>query len=88
LIGAEQADFVRDGFADKRGKSIEIDVRDNTSNPITLAADGANDWRFAGTDATGSPATAAFIPMPVLGQPDDERFIAFDNVRRVFQYPP
>ena len=59
LIGAKQADFMRDGFADERGESGSPDVRDHARNHIALAANGADDWRFAGTNATGSAATAA-----------------------------
>jgi hypothetical protein len=79
LIGAKQADFMGDGFADERGGSIGVDVSDNAGDHIALAADGADDWRFAGTDATSSTAATAFIPMPVFGQAADESFIDFDN---------
>jgi hypothetical protein len=41
LIGAKQADFVRNGFADERGESIRGHVRDYTRNNIALAANGA-----------------------------------------------
>jgi hypothetical protein len=79
LIRAKQADFMRDGFADKRGESVGIDIRDNASNDIALAADSADDWSFAGTDTPGSTPAAAFIPMPVFCQAADESFIDFDN---------
>jgi hypothetical protein len=79
LIRAKQADFVRDGFADERGESVGSDIRDHARNHISLAADDADDRRFAGTDAAGSPAATAFIPMPVFSQAADERFIDFDN---------
>jgi hypothetical protein len=79
LIGAKQADPVRHRFADERGKSGGIHVRDHARNNISLAAYGADDWRFAGTDAAGSAATAALIPMPIFGQAADESFIDLDN---------
>jgi hypothetical protein len=79
LIGAKQADSVRDGFADERGKSIGGDVRDYARDHIAIAADCADDWRFAGADAASSAATATFIPMPVFGQAADESFIDFDD---------
>ena len=79
LIGAKQADFVGDGFADERGESVGSNIRDHASDHIALAADSADDWSFARTDTTGSAATAAFIPMSVFGQAADESFIDFDN---------
>jgi hypothetical protein len=79
LIGAKQADPVRDRFADEGGESFGIDIRDHARNDVTLAADRADDWRLAGPDAACSTAAAAFIPMPVFGQAADESFIDFDN---------
>jgi hypothetical protein len=37
LISAKQADFVGNGFADKRVKRGSLDVRDNTSDHVSLA---------------------------------------------------
>jgi hypothetical protein len=79
LIGAKQADFVRNGFSHKGVKRCSLDIRDHARNHISLAANSADDWRFAGTDAAGPPAAAAFIPMPVLSQAANESFIDFDN---------
>jgi len=79
LISAKQADPVRHRFADEGGESGGIHVRDYARNHISLAADSADDWRFAGTDAACSTAAAAFIPMPVLRQAADESFIDLDN---------
>jgi hypothetical protein len=79
LIRAKQADFVRDRFADERGEGIGTDIRDYPCDHIPLAADGADNWRFAGTDAASSTAAAALIPMSVFGQAADESFIDFDN---------
>jgi len=80
LIGAKQADFVGDGFANKGGESGGIYIRNHARDHIPLAADGADDWRFARTNAAGSAAAAAaFIPMPVLGQAADESFIDLDD---------
>jgi hypothetical protein len=79
LISAKQAYLVRDGFADERGESIGSHVRDYARNHIALAADGADDWRFSGTDTARSAAPAAFIPMSVFRQTANEGFIDFDN---------
>jgi len=38
-----------------------------------------DDWSFTGTDTASSPATAAFIPMPIFRQAADESFIDLDN---------
>jgi hypothetical protein len=78
LIGTKQADPVRYRFADERGESSGIHVCDHARNDIALAADRADDWGLAGTDAPGSTAATAFIPMPVLGQAANESFIDFD----------
>ena len=82
LIGAKQADPVRHGFADERGESGRIHVRDYTRNNISLAADSADDWRFAG--ASGPTATATFVPMPVFRRRTFHRPRQF---RRAYQYP-
>jgi hypothetical protein len=79
LISAKQADLVGDGFSHKRVKRCGLDVRDYPRNHIALAANSADDWSFAGTDAAGSPAAAAFIPMPIFCQAADESLIDFDN---------
>jgi hypothetical protein len=79
LIGAEQADLMRYRFADEGGERCGLDVRDHTRNHIAPAAGSADDRGFAGTDAASSAAAAALIPMPVLGQAPDERFIDLDN---------
>src|ERR1700730_4812622 len=79
LISAKQADLVRNGLAYECGESVGIDVCNYPRDHIALAADGADDRRFAGTDASGSIAAAALIPMPVLSQAADESFIDFDN---------
>jgi hypothetical protein len=79
LIGTKQADFMGDGFADEGGESSGIHIRDHASDHVSLAADGADNRRFAGTDAPSSAAAAALVPVPVFGQATDESFIDFDN---------
>jgi hypothetical protein len=79
LIGAKQADLVGDGFSNEGGKSSGIHVRDYTGHDISLAANSADDWSFAGTDAASSTAAAAFIPMPIFRQAANKSFIDFDN---------
>ena len=79
LIGAKQTDLVGDGFANKCGESVRIDIRDNTSDDIAFAADSADDRGFAGTDTASATPAAALIPMSVFRQPADESFINLDN---------
>jgi hypothetical protein len=79
LIGAKQTDFMGDGFANERGERIGSDIRNHARNNIAFAADSADDWSFAGTDAACSATAAAFIPMSVFGQAANESFIDFDN---------
>ena len=79
LIGTKQADFMGDGFAYERSESGGIHVRDHARDNIPLAADRADDWSFAGTNAARSATAAAFIPMPVFGQAANESFVNFDN---------
>jgi len=79
LIRAKQADPVRHRFADERSEGSGIHVRDYPCDHIALAANRADDWSFAGTDATCSAAAAPFIQMPVLCQAAHESFIDLDN---------
>ena len=53
LIGTKQADFVRDGFADERGESGCLYVRNYPRDDVSFAADSADDWCFTGADAAG-----------------------------------
>jgi hypothetical protein len=83
LIGAKQTDFMGDGFANEGGQSVGIDIRNYARNHIALAADRADDWSFAGTNAASSPAATAFIPMSVFGQAANESFIDFNNAAKL-----
>jgi len=66
LICAKQADPMRNRFADEGGESSRIHVCDHARNHIALATDCPDDRRFAGTNAAGSTAATAFIPMPIF----------------------
>ena len=70
---------MRDGFANECGESGGIHVLDDAGDDVALAADSADNWRFAGTYAARSAAATALIPMPVLGLAADESFVNFDN---------
>jgi len=83
LVGAEQANFVRNRLTDEGFQSFGLDVRNDAGHNISLAADGADDRSFAGTNAAGSITIPAFVLMPVLGQAADESFIDFDNATKL-----
>jgi hypothetical protein len=63
LIGAEQAYFVRYGFAHEGFKCTGFEVFDNAGDDIAFAADGADDGRLAGADAASPAALPALVPM-------------------------
>ena len=79
LIGAKQADFMRDGFANESVKRCGLDVRDHAGHDVSFAANRTNDWCFAGTDTARAASAAAFIPMSIFGQATNESFIDFDD---------
>jgi hypothetical protein len=78
LVGTEQADLMRHGFAHKGFKGSGLDVGDDAGDNIALAANCPDDGDFARADAAGS-AAPAFVPMAVLFLAADEGFIDFDN---------
>jgi hypothetical protein len=84
LVGTEQADLVRDGFAHEGFKCHGAHVFDNAGDDIAFALHSANDWRLAGTDATRSIAAAALILVPVLGEAADEGLVYFNNAAELF----
>jgi hypothetical protein len=83
LIGAEQADFVRDGFADELTERIGADVLDNAGDHIALALDRTDDRYFARTNTARSTALTALIPVLVLREAADESFIYLDNAAKL-----
>lgn len=70
---------MRDHFIDEAGESKGPNVLDDAADGIALTADSADDGDFARANTACSAASAALIPMPVLGEPADESFINFDN---------
>jgi len=76
LIGAKQADFVRDGFVDKIGQGLRIDVLNNASNDVSLAAHCADNDCLA-LSLIALPAT--FIPMPIAAVAANDCFVNLDD---------
>ncbi len=79
IVGSDQTDFFRHGFADETVQRFRISILDDASHDIALALDGANDSFFP--FATSS--FGALIPMPVLVLAADVRFIDFDNAHEL-----
>src|SRR5208282_632074 len=79
LIGAEQANLVRNGLAYEVTERISADVFDHAGDDVTLALDRTNDRRFAGTDAASPSAFAALVLVLVFRQTADEGFVNFDD---------
>jgi hypothetical protein len=76
-IGAKQADFGRNGFADEAFKRQAISVLDDASDDVPLAFDCADDGTLAGIAA---PACSTFlVPMPVFVRTANVGFVNFYN---------
>jgi len=79
LVGAEQANFSRNGLTGEFGQGAGVDILDNARNHIALAAYRSCDWRLARTDTARSVTAAALVPMPILRLPANEGFVQFHN---------
>src|SRR5260221_11886612 len=79
LIGAEQANFVRNGFAHEVTERIGADVLANARDHVALALDRSNDGNLARTNAASPAALAALVLGLVVLQPAAESFITLDN---------
>ena len=77
LISAEQANFMRHSFTDKRSQCGRSDVINNPCDNIALALYCSNNRRFAGPDTAAS--AVALVPMLVFVFAADEAFIDLDN---------
>jgi hypothetical protein len=83
LISAEQADLVRDGFADKFAERVGLNVLDHAGDHIALSFDRADDRRLARTDAASAAAFAPLVFVFVLRQATDESFVNLDNAAKL-----
>jgi hypothetical protein len=83
LIGAEQADLVRDRLTDECLKCAALEVLNDAGNDVALATYSTDDRRLAGANAASTAALATLIPMPVLGEAADERFIDLDDAAKL-----
>jgi hypothetical protein len=79
LISAKQADFMRYGFASKRGQCIGAHIADHGDHHIALAPCRANHGNFTRANAASSTAATAFIPVAVFRKVANECFISMNN---------
>ncbi|VTZ48326.1 hypothetical protein MPC4_10276 [Methylocella tundrae] len=79
LVGAEQADFVGNGFVHEGFERSGGNIGDNAGDDIALALDRADDWRLARADSTRPAALAALVDMLVFRETANEGFINLDN---------
>src|SRR5258708_15489101 len=77
LIGAEQADFLRDSLIHESVQGGGADVVNNASDDVALAADSASNNRFAGSGRAGF--AIALVPMAVLLLSPHEGFFYFHH---------
>ncbi len=75
LIGAKQTDFRGNALAHKFREGRGPHVVDDAGDHVALTAHGSCDDGLARTDSTGSTATTALVPMPVLGFAADESLV-------------
>ena len=75
FICHQQSHLFGDSFSSERLQCRAIDAIDNLSNDLASAADRADDWFLARTDATRSGALEALANVTVLGEAADEGFV-------------
>jgi hypothetical protein len=75
VIGAKQANLVRNGFVDERAQCLAFDVLNDASDDVAFAADCADHNRLALAIALA----AALVPMPVARVAPDNCFVHFDD---------
>ena len=84
VIGAEQANPVRYGFADESFKREPIGVLNDAGNDVALALNGSDNGGFA---CVSAPARTAFlIPMTVLVAAADVGFIHLDDAHEFAEF--
>jgi hypothetical protein len=84
LIGAEQADFGRDGLIHEGRQSGPLNVFDDARHNVALAADGASNWCLA--RSARSLTFAALIDVPVLCEAADPSLINFDDTGQLLEF--
>jgi hypothetical protein len=80
LVGAEQADAVRNGLVYEAVERVGLGVFDDAGNHVALALYGADDNPFVGSRAgSGADVRPAFVFVPVASLAADECLVNFHN---------
>jgi len=74
LVGAEQADLLRDGLVDESLQGCLPHVANHASDHVPLALDSANNNRLSAVSG-GSGQSIPLVPMAVLGLAANESFV-------------
>ena len=81
LIGAEQANLLRDGFVNESLQSCLLHVFNDAGDDVAFAADSASDDCFAGSGRTR--LSIALNPMPVICLAADECFVHLNDAAQL-----
>lgn len=85
LVGAKQADLVRDGLMHECFKSSGAHIIDDTSDYIALAPDSANNRDFTRANAAGTATSTTLVLVAVFSQTTDESFINLNDAAKFFR---
>lgn len=77
LVGAEQADLVRDAFLNEAGQHVRDNAADDAGHNLALALDCANHGSLAGSSAAG--AAVALAAVLVVRLAADESLAVFND---------
>jgi hypothetical protein len=83
LVGAEQADLMRDCFANERSQRIGADVVDHAGYHIALALNGADNGGLASQDATPTLLARPLVFVLIVAFAADESFVNLDNAAKL-----
>ena len=84
LIRAEQANTVRDSFANESGQGIGLHIGDDTGDHITLPLDRSGDNSLS-SPASSAASIAALVFVAVLSEAADKSLIDLDNAAQLFR---
>lgn len=85
LVGAKQADFMRNSFTNESGQCRGADVLDHAANNVAFTPYSADNGGLAGTDSAASTLLpAALVLVSVAHLAADESLINLDNAAKLF----
>ena len=85
LVGAEQANLVRNCFVHESGEGRGADVLNHAGDDISLSPDCASNNGLARTDTARAAAASAPVLVAALSLAADECFVNLDNARQFFK---